>query len=352
MHEDQKQLWLDEAIALGPDETIRSEARDFLQPLLKRCNSKSRKTFWQWLRLTLAKSLDTASLLSWMQESRLRLPIEKAKDGFKYIVNGNVALIEITGGSDHVVWRIPVSRLEWALSLYPVRPKRLPDLESPEKAQIRRLKQKIKREMPFLTPAQRTGLERGIGELEVSHRRAYSPIPRFMLIKYQDGQELEVHRMYVGAGPHDQIDPVDGDFTNFATTRVRVTVESVADGGLAIRRGDRPLTESQEVTVQNLQIINNAEAQKDFEESFLQVKETPQGDIKTSLAVRPNADLGARTGIEGGLVADCGSFDPLTREEKIDAGISGAEILPVDEAAVIRLKWRVPAPHRGTRWGA
>ena len=97
-------------------------------------------------------------------------------------------------------------------------------------------------------------------------------------------------------------------------------------------------------------ITNNSDAQKDFEKSFLQVKTTPQGDIKTSLRVQSNADLGKRTGVNG-RVMDCGTFDPLTPEEKTDAGLQGAEVRPVDEEAALRRKWVVPKNLWGLKWG-
>jgi hypothetical protein len=337
----QTQSWLDEALDLCPDdESIRQEARDYLQPLMKRCRSNSRKAFWQFLRLTLAKSQDTAIFLAWMQESKLR-PVEKAKDGFHYHINGDVALISVTSGDDHAVWRIPVSRLEWALSMYPVSLKRLPELESHNAAKIRQLKAKVKRER---SSSKRAGLENDITKLEVAEQREYPPVPRYMLIKNADAQEFEVHRIYTNAGDNDQIKPVDDDFMNFATTRVRFIFEATNCPVVPYP------TFQTEVAVQNLQIINNADAQQDFEKSFLQVKETPHGDIKTSLAVRANADLGRRTGVNG-FIQDCGGFVPLSHGEIIDLGLVGGEVRPLDEAAALQRKWRVPSPQQGNRWG-
>lgn len=193
-----KQRWLDEALAQIPahltadvDGTTHSQIVDsYLRPLLNRCNSKSKKNFWQWLRLQLAKDEGISLYLTWMLESRCPLEITKAKEGFRYVVNGAVALIEVIDGPDHVVWRVPASRLTWALSMYPVFLKRLPDLEQPEAAQVRRLKYQLKTRLPFLTLGQQQAIVLQLGELSAMERRAYAPVPRFMLIKYTGGRAV------------------------------------------------------------------------------------------------------------------------------------------------------------------
>jgi hypothetical protein len=357
--------WFDEALAQVPVEldadcdgtTHRRIVDSYLRPLLKRCRATTKSGFWQWLRLQLAKTEETATYLTWMRESRCPLEGKISSTpgcdgGFQYVVNGDVALIEVTNDADRAVWRVPASQLEWALSLYPVTLRRLPVLESDEARQLRLLKRRIKRSMPFLTPAQREAFEREILALENSQRQAYEPIPRFQLVKYADGREIPVHRLYTNASRNDEIEAVDGDFLNFTTAKIRITVEPVPESGFAIAKGDRrPEAWEEEVTVQNLQIINNAEAQKVFEKAVLQIKETPQGDIKTTLRIQPNADLGKRTGIEGGIIADCGSFVPLSPEERVEAGLAGAEVRPADEVAALRRKWLVPKSAWGTKWG-
>jgi hypothetical protein len=354
--------WLDEALAQVPVElnadsngtTHRQIADSYLRPLLKRCRATKKAGFWQWLRFQLAKTEETACYLVWMRESRCPLEVKtssKPDGGLQYVVNGDVALIEVTNDADHAVWRVPASHLEWALSLHPISLRRLPVLESDEARQIRLLKRRVKREMPYLTAAHRRAFEREITALESSQRKAYEPIPRFQLVKYADGKEIPVHRLYTNASRNDEIEAVDGDFLNFTTAKIRITVEPVPEDGHAIAKGDRrPEVWEEEVTVQNLQIINNAEAQKDFEKSILQIKETSHGDIKTTLPIQQNADLGKRTGVNG-RVMDCGSFDPLTSEEMTDAGLQGAEVRPVDEVAALRRKWLVPKSAWGTRWG-
>ena len=353
MHDTRKQRWLDEALAQIPadltangDGTTHREIMDaYLRPMIKRCKATNRSRFWAWLRLQLSKTEETAFYLMWMRESKLQLEIEKAEDGFRYVINGETALIEVTDGGDHVVWRVPVTKLEWALSMYPVSLKRLPDLEPPEKAQCRRLRLQLKKRLPFLTPEQRQVIENKIDQLRAMDQRAFAPVPRFMLLKYINGSQVAVHRLFVDAGPDDEVAAVDDDFTNFTTTTLVTTFEAKECPVVPY-----PAYQT-ETVVQNLQITNNAEAQKKFEDAFLQTKQTQQGDIDESpLRVQPNADFGRRTGIEGGLTADCGRFIPLSEEEITAVGLQGAAVRPVDEADAIRRRWRRPAPQWGNRW--
>jgi hypothetical protein len=313
VNESQKQVWLNEALDLCP---LRDHAAEYLTPLLRRCNAKSRKTFWQWLRLQLARSQETAEFLEWMQESHLKPEVIRPhqREGFRYTVNGDTALIEVVDGSDRVVWQVPLSKLDWALSLYPIRLKRLPDLELPEVAKRRRLQSQLKRNLPFWTQEQQQSVLKQIEELRVMEQRSFAPVPRFMLVKFAGGEEFAVHRLYVDAGPHDVVESLDGNFTNFARVTIRRTHAPVIEGGLAVRKGDRPLVQTEEITLPNLYVIHSDQSQKDFEDSLLQVKMTRQGDIDTHLPVQPNADLGARAMCHGKIV-DAGRFDPLTPDD-------------------------------------
>jgi hypothetical protein len=318
-HENQKQSWLNEALDLCP---LRSHAAEYLQPLLKRCNAKSRKTFWQWLRLTLAKTKDSATFLEWMQESRLKPEVvtPHQREGFRYVINGDVALIEVIDGTDHVVWQVPAAKLEWARNLYPVFLKRLSDLELPETAQRRRLQAQLKRRVPRWTREQHQAVVKQIEELRAMEQRSFAPVPRFMIMKYAYGKEVGVHRLFMDAGPGDIVEPLDGNYTNFTTTTIRRTHEPVAEGGLAIRKGNRPSIESEEVTVPNLYILHSDKSQKNFEDSFLQVKTTKQGDIDDHLPILPNATW--RAGCHGQVV-DAGAFDPLTPDDPVPVGHVG-----------------------------
>lgn len=347
----QHNKWLDESLDLCP-EIVRPEAREYLQPLLRRCHAKSKKTFWQWLRIQLARTEDSATFLEWMQESRCPLEVKTSstgsEGGFQYFINGDIALISVGDAEHPAVWQIPLADLEWALSLYPVTLKKLPALESPERREIRRLKRQLRTRMPFLTPGQRSVFEQSIKELEAAQGRAYTPLPRYQLLKSIAGRETPVHRMYLNAQRNDEISAVDGDFLNFATTRVLVTVAPVSTEGVAIAKGSQPpTTYSADVVVPNLQIVNDDDAQKEFESSALQVKLTPQGDIKISLKIQPNSKWLA--GVDG-HVADCGPSAPVSWDEAKDAGLSGFEARGLDEVAALRRKWRVPTNSWGSRW--
>jgi hypothetical protein len=317
----QHEKWLNEALDQIPVElragtegtTHRQIADSYLRPLLKRCRATTRPRFWQWLRLTLSKTEETSQYLMWMRESRCPLEVKTSpgpEGGFQYVINGDVALISVGDAEHQAVWRVPAERLQWALSLYPVSLRRLPALESDEARQLRLLKRKVKREMPFLTQGQREIFQRQIQGLENSQRQAYEPAPRFVLNKYQDGQEIPVHRLFLDAQRKDEVEAVDGDFLNFTTTRVRVTAAPVSTAGVAVAKGGRPpATYSTEVVVPNLYIMHSDQSQSDFEDSLLQVKSTAQDDIDTHLKIQPNATWAA--GCHGRIV-DAGRFDPLT----------------------------------------
>jgi hypothetical protein len=337
VNNDQIILWLNEALAQIPTDlpahadgtTHRDIVAEYLRPLLRRCRATTLPRFWQWLRLQLAKSEDLCYYLAWVREGICPLEVKTSSnidtpEGFQYVVNGETALISVGDAGTFAVWRVPVSCLEWALNLHPVSLKKLPPVESPEQAEIRRLKRRIRTRRPFLTPGQLSALEQKIERLEAADRRAYAPVPRYQLVKYADGREVPVHRLYLDAGAADEVDAIDGDFLNYTTTKVRVTVEPVVESGLTIVKGTtRPKTWSEEVTVQNLRIVNSADAQNGFEESHLQMKYTPQGDIREcrpdlnqvrpALPVQPNATW--RAG-RFGQVVDAGKFDPLTPEEQ------------------------------------
>ena len=133
----QHNKWLDESLDLCP-EIVRPEAREYLQPLLRRCHAKSKKTFWQWLRIQLARTEDSATFLEWMQESRCPLEVKTSstgsEGGFQYFINGDIALISVGDAEHPAVWQIPLADLEWALSLYPVTLKKLPCARIPRTA--------------------------------------------------------------------------------------------------------------------------------------------------------------------------------------------------------------------------
>jgi hypothetical protein len=324
--------WLDEALNQIPAElnadsdgtTHRQIADSYLRPLLKRCRAATKSRFWQWLRLQLARTEEIAPYLLWMRESRCPLEVKTStgsEGGFQYVVNGDVALIEIASDTDHAVWRVPASRLEWALALYPVGLRRLPPLESNEARQLRLLRRRVKREMQYLTQAQRQAFERKIQGLEESCRKAYEPAPRFMLVKYQDGQEIPLHRLFIDAQRNDEVEAVDGDFLNFTTATIRVTVEPVTVDGLTIVKGNRPPSAwSEELVVPNIYISDSDQSQKDFEDAFLQVKRTAQGDIDTHLQIQPNAIW--RAGCHG-LVVDAGKFDPISEDDVVPVDYVG-----------------------------
>jgi hypothetical protein len=267
----------------------------------------------------------------------------------RYIVNGDVALIEVANEDEHAVWRVPASALEWALSLFPITLRRLPDLESPEAYEIRKLKRRAKS-----LPSQFNVFAQEIEFLEEAEARAYPPVPRYRLVKYQDGEEIPVHRLFVNAGPADEVEAVNNNYLDFTTTKITITM-SLLPAPKA--KGNPDLVWSEEKVIQNLRIVNNAKAQEDFENAVKQYRYDPSGNILTKWTVTPS-DLGARTGVEGGKIEDCGDHKPLTDRERVNAGLAEfhpkeIEFNPEDEVKRLRAAWKVPqgSKARGLRWG-
>lgn len=316
----QQEKWLGQALD-QVSSVNRSEVGEYLRSF--RCNSKSRKTFWVWLRIQLSKNGHHQYL---KHISELRLPPEAVKphqrEGFQYAISSNrqVALIEVISGEDRAVWRVPVTKLDWALAMYPVTLKRLADLEPPEVATLRRLKRQLRTRQPFMTPKQRQKFDQDIADLEAIEIRSreYRPAPRYMIVKNADGQERFVHRLFLEAGPHDEVEAVDGDFTNYATTSYTRTEEPIATDGFVVVHSHRPPSVwSNQVTVPNLRVTNSGVKQVKFDKSHLQAKPLLHNDVETNEPyttpprVMPNATW----------LVDAGKHRPLSDAEKIAQGM-------------------------------
>jgi hypothetical protein len=271
-----KQRWLGEIVALIPEES-RYEVNAFLSSKLPRCHAKSRKTFLTWVRLTLARNEELSGFLFFVQERHLPLEIvSPAKEGFKYTVNGDVALIDVGSEERPAVWRVPASRLDWALGQYPVHVVELPPLEHPNLIRIRQLKRNYRQ---YRSPQERKLLLDSIQGLEDEIARDYPPVPRYELRKYVDGRDVPVHRLFMDAGELDQIEAVNGDLLNYGTATVRVEYTIAIKDGFGVRRGDRPVVETIDEVVPNLRVVNNPILQAKWEADFFQYKMTLQGDI-------------------------------------------------------------------------
>jgi len=271
-----KQRWLDEIVALVPFES-RDEVNTYLSSKLPRCHARSRKAFLTWVRLTLARNAELSGFLCFIQERFLPLEtVSPSIEGFKYIANGNVALIDVGDEKRPAVWRVPVERLDWALSMYPVHVCELPPLEHPNAIAIRQKKREYEQ---YRSSQERKLLLDSIRELEDEMNRDYPPVPRYELRKYVDGRDVPLHRLFVDAGEFDQIEAVDGDLLNYGTTTVRVEYTVAVKNGFGVRRGNRPIVETVEDVVPNLRVINNPDLQARWEENFFQYKMTVQGDV-------------------------------------------------------------------------
>jgi hypothetical protein len=292
--------WLDEALEQIPADLTDSTGQphrqiveEYLRPLLKRCHSKSRKTFWNFLRLSLAKDDSMSTYLMWMRESKCRPEVVAPRDGFRYTVNGGVALIDVGTPEQPAVWQVPVERLDWALSMYPVRLKELPPLENMTLKAHRRLQRKLQRDGRFLAEVGRQELEQEIDSLQQQAERDYAPTPRYELVKSVNGTDVPLHRLYLDAGRYDEVEALDGDFLNYTDTTVRVTMTLKAENGIAIRKGDQPVLSVEELSLPNLRVTNSWTQQRVFEDEMAQYRDAHSrrlaelGQWVPSKSVRP-----------------------------------------------------------------
>jgi len=353
MNPRQRTIWLDEALALIPPQYGRDEWREYFAPLLKRAHCNSKRTFWQFLRINLAKSNDTAWLLEYMQESRVPLEaVPKPPDDFEHTVSadGTTALIPLGDGEHQGIWKIPLKNLQWARNQFPVWLRLLPALEAPELKRQREITHQLRYLRRYMTKTQLASLRQEVDYLDARVKRLYPPVPRYCVTKSEGGRDIAVHRLFVGATEDDEIEAINGDFLDFTTTKVKVTLEPVPDkDGIA---GGRGQSETRIVEVSNLQIVPmSTEQQIKFEGKFLPFKLTPQGDISEKpLRVMVNADLGKRTwNGDTGMIEDCGTFEPLTAREKYSPerfkgmprkALSADVPRRVLDADAIRRKWR------------
>jgi hypothetical protein len=348
---EKRKQWFDEAIALlptvlTPNVDYRQEARELLTPLVKRNKSNSKKAFWQFLRLQILKlkTDDAVWLLEHMQEHRVPLETDAP---FNYEVNGDLALIDL----QTCVWKIPVKDLTWAKAFWPVYVKELPPLESPELAEARSLKARLR--SCRLGFNERRVFEKNLEELEAQIAAGdIRKMPhRHGIFKKVDGQEVHVARLYLRADTLEEVEALDGDLTNFGLVPASTIARPYYRDGVAMLPGIADLKNPVRVTsngmVSNLFIVQSAanpspsreKIQTEFEEKVLQVKVDSDeqtlhphavdtdGEIipATNKTTPSNADLGTCVGVEGGKIEDAGRFKPLSVNEAIDLGLQGFE---------------------------
>jgi hypothetical protein len=301
-HQDQIQQWVEQYLHVVPAGILRDEAREFFSPQrLRGCHAKSRKTFAQCVRLHLARDPEHSGLLAYMQEHKLP-PEEVQPHGkdFKYVVNGNVALIPVTNDvGDHAVWKVPADKLAWAESMLPVQLRPRERLETEFESQLRQAKRQLLQAVKYGRSSLAKAVAESIEDLEQKITRDYEPLKRYMLVKSIDAREVALHRLYVkefldptlrDGSSGDIVEAIDGDLCNFATASLRVRIESVSDKGLAVRAGKRPLLVEEIQIVPNLQVVKSERTQTKFEDTMLQHRENVQGDLDESLLrILPNS---------------------------------------------------------------
>jgi hypothetical protein len=345
---EKRKAWLDEAISLvpavlSPDIDYRGEVRGYLTPLLKRNRSNSKKAFWQWLRLQLAKSADMALYLEDMQEHKVRPELDVP---FNYEVNGDIALIDL----GICIWKIPVRDLTWAKAMFPVYVRELPPLESPELAEVRSLKARLRGcRLGF---NERRAFQKTFDELEAQIAAGdVRKMPhRHGIFKKVDNQEISVARLYLRADIAEEVEALDGDLTNYGFVPASTIARPIYHDGVAIIPGianpQSPIRVTLNGRVPNLYAVQSAanpspsreKVQTEFEEKFLPIKLDSNGQplhthatdthgeliLATNKKTPSNADLGARVGTNG-KIDDAGWFKPLSTTESHELGLIGWE---------------------------
>jgi hypothetical protein len=342
---DQRQQWLTEAVNQIPTVFYtRDEAIEMLTALLPRCRAQSKSRFWQWLRLQLAKSTHS-NLLAYLKEpADPTEPLSKAEPPFPYKINGNIALIDL----GICVWKVPVRALDWVRSVWPVYAKQLPAVQTCE---LRELKRQYRQNRKDMSPVLREQFRQSIGALEKALEDAP---PRFAVYKSGDGRDIPIHQLYLSAEPDEEIGASDGDYANYCDVQAIVTVRPVFEDGATCLPGIADPTDlgprvEQVRSIPNLYLKcssdnphpNRQRLQNEWEKKILQAKSNEHGDIVTTLRTQPNADLGKRTGIEGGRIADCGKFVPLSHDELSEVGLQGVAVNPNAEVRRIQKAWEV-----------
>ena len=177
-------------------------------------------------------------------------------------------------------------------------------------------------------------------------------------MKSVGGKDIPVHRLFMDvigydAGDETTIVPINGDFLNFAGTKVRFTAEPITTDGHAMAKGDRsPTTYSQELWMRifsSCPTVPTKRAKK-FQKSILQVKLNAHGDIAERLPIQPNVNEGSKAGCFGRAV-NIGKSEPITAGERMVYGGSDPSTpLPKGKKAdkpTVRLRqaWRNCPPN-------
>jgi len=352
--------WYDQSLALVP-EVYREEVAEYLAPLVPHCRAKSRPRYWMWLRQQLAKDKEIAEFyFEYLRESDL--PVEQDAP-FLYEVNADVALIDL----GVCVWKLPLKDLTWAKSIWPVYVRELPPLESPELAEARSLKARMKNcRLGF---NERRLFEKAFDEVTalIAAGDIRKMPHRHGVFKKVDGVEISVARLYLRCDVNEDVEALDGDPTNFGNVPASTIAQPIYHDGVAILPGIadpmNPVRVTPNGAVPNLYIVQECSdnlryirtvpseepdvtvPQQEFEKKFLQVKVDSEGQmlhphaadmdgeliLATSKTTPSNFDLCHNTGVEGGKIEDCGRFKPLSVNEAAELGLTGFETQKPEE---------------------
>jgi hypothetical protein len=320
----------------------REDLKRYLDPLVKRCRAKTRARYWMWLRQQIAKmgSDDAEFYFQYLKESYL--PVEcDAPFQFELSLDGNTALILVEHNKKSYVWRLPVRDLDWAKSIHPVHIRRVLPLESPEVADARNLRTRLRgRGLGF---AERRDIKRALANLEEKIKLGgVTTMPeRFGVFKAIDQKEVSVARLYLRANVDEDVDFLDGNPLNFcpvpSTTISRPVyfVDTAVIPGVADPLN--PVRTFQTGVVSNLYIIqsgdnphaSHAVRQEKFEK-MLPAMFDDRGEMLGTRAVDHDGEqVAVHTGtsmpINRAFGSDAGTFKPLGDAEAAAFGLKGLE---------------------------
>jgi hypothetical protein len=322
----------------------REDLKRYLDPLVRHCRAKTRARYWMWLRQQIAKMSrgDAEYYFEYLKESYL--PIEYEDALFQYEVYGDTAFIDL---GNNRIWKVPADDLTWAKAIFPINVWEVPPLESPELAEVRSLKARLRSYR--LGFNERAAFQQTLNELEgqIEAGDIRKMPKRYGIFKKIDGEYVSVARLYLRAGRNETVDALDGDFLNYGKVPAVSVTQPIYFDGAAIVPGvanpQNPVRVEGNGLVPNLYIVQSAdnpyttrkEVQEKFEKAMLPAKYGKDGSLLGTTAMDSDGEtVKIETGVPMAVNADLGKgarwFKPLSVDEADDLGLKGWETPVVD----------------------
>lgn len=335
--------WYDESLVLVP-EHYRDEVKDHLDPLVRHCRAKTKARYWMWLRQQIAKMPrgDAEFYFEYLKESYL--PIEYEDVLFQYEIYGDTAFIDL---GNNRIWKVPADDLTWAKAIFPITVREVPPLESPELAEVRSLKARLR--SCRLGVNERAAFRQTLNELEgqIEAGDIRKMPKRYGIFKKVDGEYVSVARLYLRAHRNETVDALDGDLLNYGKVPTASVTQPIYFNGAAIVPGvanpQNPVRVEGDGFVSNLYIVQSAdnpyttrkEVQEKFEKAMLPAKYGTDGSLLGTTAMDSDGEtVKIETGVPMAVNADLGKgagwFKPLSVEEASELGLKGWETPVVD----------------------